>query len=322
MKFRIVVCVWALILALMYRPAWPEGLVFGILSKSMDDRNFIDMADGCLDAAALNGDVCVHIGGEGSAGPMAQVLALKDSIRSNVFDAYAISVVKSDLLAKTVREYVNVPVMTFDSPFAADDSALSFAYVGTDNVAFGRDLAKIVERFRPQGGTVFLMSALHDTNLSQRVWGVRLELSGQPSFPQGQRLNGENGWYEPIRSPWNSGDKVERALGQVQITLKRLKPDVIISVGQWPIVDPDAYRKAVQSFYLDITSKKRLMVFGVGNVIPEYRDMVEEGLIHGLVSIDFPEIGRQTYAILSDIIDKKPVPKETFIPNTIIVAGQ
>lgn len=304
------------------RPAWPDGQTFGLLSKSMDDENFIDTAEGCQDVASLNGDTCIHLGGRGPAGPRPQVLALKEAVQTNLFSAFAISVVMSDLLAQTVRESVKVPVMTFDSPFADKDDSVSLAYVGTDNLAFGRDLAKIVKRFRPQGGSVFLMGAIHDPNLARRIWGVRLELSGQEAFPENQRLSGEGGWYEFKRSPWNSGDKSERAVDQVCIMMDRMKPDVFISVGHWPIVDPNAYQKAIKPYYDDIITKKRIMVFGVGKVPPEFQAMVDEGLIHGLVSINFFEIGRKTYGIMRDLVDGKQVPKETYISNTLIVTDK
>ena len=58
---------------------------------------------------------------------------------------------------------------TFDSPFAAREAPLSQAYIGTDNVAFGRDLASIAINFRPQDRSLRLMSAANDGNLAQRV---------------------------------------------------------------------------------------------------------------------------------------------------------
>lgn len=309
-------------LIMMACSVYADGLEFGILAKSIDDANFVDTARGCQEAAGLSGDRCVLIGGHGPALARSQVRALKSAVKTGQYSAFAISVIFSDVLAGAVRDYVTVPVMTFDSPFAPPDDFLSMAYVGTDNVAFGHDLAGIVKAFRPQGGSVFFMGDLHDTNLAQRIWGLRTELSGRPSFPMDQRLNGEGQWFESPRSPWNSGDTHERAIDQVLIMMEQVRPDVFVSVGHWPVIDPEAYRKAMFPYYEDIVSRKILMVFGVGKITPELRDLVDEGLIHGLVSINFNEIGRKTYEIMRDMADGRPVPEKTYIPNTMITVKQ
>lgn len=300
--------------------AFAEGDRFALLSKSVDDFNFVATLEGCQEAAQQEGDECVLLGGKGPAGPRPQVTALKNASQSGEYKAFAISVVMSDLLAEEVRRSVTVPVITFDSPFAAKDARVSRAYVGSDNIGFGQDLAKIVRQFRPAGGTVFIIADMHDPNLAQRVWGVRRELSGDAGIPEGQRLKGESGWLESVRSPWNSGDNVQQTLVKLSFILDQLKPDAIISVGQWPLLDSEAYRQTVLPYREDMARKQPVVVAGVGCVRSAYKELLDEHLLHGLVSIDFHEIGRLSYRIMRDLIDGKEVPENTYVPNTILMS--
>lgn len=302
--------------------AFAGGQKFGLVSKSVDDTNFIDTARACQEAAKGNGDECIHIGGKGAASPRVQAVELENAAKTGIFSAFAVSVIMSDIMADTVRKSVSVPVITFDSPFSRDDSSVSLSYVGPDNVAFGHDLAKIAMKLRPRGGTFCLMGDMHDPNLGQRIRGVRQMLSGNMEFPGDNHLKGEGGWTESGRSPWNSGDDVERTMGQLAITFGELKPDVFISVGQWPVVDPKAYRKTILPFKEALIKKDLIMVVGVGKILPEYSDLMNEGLIHGFVSIDFPEIGRLSYGLMRDASLGKHVPRVVTTSNKVVVIGE
>ena len=301
--------------ALMNCSAFAEGLTFGLVGKSIDDANFIAAWRGCDTEAKRFGDKCILVGGKGAADPRLQLQAIESALKANRLAALAISVTNSELIAKTV-ETAGVPIVTFDSPFSAKYEHLSLAYIGADNVKFGHDLAKIAKRLRPQGGTVCLMTA-YDPNLAQRVQGVRQELSGNSQFPEGQRLNGEGGWTEIARSPWNCGDSVERTIKELAVTLKHLKPDVFISVGQWPVVDPAAYRKTVEPFRLELIAKERIMIVATGAIAPGQAALLDEKLVHGYVSLSYREIGRRCYTLMRAAAEGKPIPLVTYTDNTI-----
>ena len=319
MNFSLIVCFFILLTVLPGSNIFASNLKFGLLAKNVDDENFIDTAWGCQHAAALNGDTCVLLGGRGSADPRSQVTALKEAVKSDTFAAFAISVVMSDVLGDVVRQSVNVPVISFDSPFLPADAPPNCAYVGPNNYEFGRDLAKIVKQLRPQGGTVFLMGDLHDPNLKQRVWGIRRELSENPNIPDDQRLTAEAGWSESRRSPWNTGDNIDRAMEELSYTLEVVKPDVFISVGQWPLVNPAYYRKVTAPFRESLIMKKQIVVVGVGKILPVHRQLVDEGLVHGLVSIDFNKIGQLGYQLMRDATEGKPLAPMTYISNTTLI---
>lgn len=306
-----------LFLALAFPALAPaEGLTFGLVGKSIDDLNFVAAAKGCAEEAGRFGDQCLLIGNSGPADYRLQVQAMADAVRTTRFDALAVSVTASDAVAKAVRT-LSIPVITFDSPFKAGDAALSRAYVGTENVEFGRELARLARKLRPQGGSVCLMTAANDGNLAQRVQGVRMELSAQDQLPEGQRLKGEGGWTETERCPWNSADKNQRTLSEVEFTLKHLHPDVFISVGHWPVSDPAAFRRTIAPFHPAIVAQKPVVIIAVGRITPDYAALFDEHLVHGFVSINFEEIGKRSYALMKAVAGGQAVPAVSYIPSLI-----
>ncbi len=313
-----------LFILLLVLLCWPlasahaQGRWYGILGKSSDDPNFVDVASGCQQAAKEQGDVCALLEVPGPATPRPQVSALQQTLATRKFDAFAVSVVLSAPLANTVRSAVNVPVITFDSPFAVDDRDASLAYVGSDNVSFGRDLARLAKQIKPQGGRIVLMSASHDPNLEQRLVGIRRELSGDDNFPGERRLQGENGWTEIVRSPWQTGDQIDRTMDQLVFSLKEFDVDVILSVGHWPVIQPEKYRQAVRPYSGMLRARDCAVIAGVGKISTGIRALLDDGLVAGVVSIDFPEIGRKVYGVLDGILEGREVPAATYVPNRMV----
>lgn len=293
-----------------------EGLNFGLVAKSIDDDNFIAAWRGCDDEAKKEANKCLFIGAKGSSNPHLQALSIQNALHTHQFKALAVSVTASEHIA-TILQDSKVPVITFDSPFSPEYASLSQAYVGMNNVNMGLDLSKAAKRLRPQGGSICLMTSINDPNLPERVLGIRQGLSGNPEFPAGQRLNGEGGWVENIRCPWNSGDSSGRALQQVTITLQDLKPDVFISVGQWPVIDTQAYREATRPFHEDLIQKRPIMIIAAGTTGPKGQALLDDQLVHAFVSIDFEEIGKQAYLLMRDIAIGKPVTPMTITPVQI-----
>lgn len=300
--------------------SFAEGRTFAIVAKSVDDGNFVDVWTGCDLQAQQYGDRCELIGGHGQAHLRAQEKSISEAVASQKFDGFAISVINSDRTAQALTGN-KVPVITFDSPFDQQHQSISQAYVGTNNIQFGRDLALLAKGLNPNAKRLCLMSAIHDENLQQRILGVRRYLSGDASYPSGRRLNGENGWQECERSPWQADDNIDRALAQIQHSFTVSKPDVFISVGHWPIIDEQKFRQAMEPFSKELRQKERTIIVGIGSqsVLSAER-LMNDGLIHGFVVIDFQEIGRYTYHVLQQIIEGEYVDETTYVPN-ILRAG-
>ncbi len=294
---------------------WAQGQNFAVLGKSSDDPNFIDVAAACALVALKQGDSCELLHCPGSANPRLQVYALQKALRSKRYDAIAISVTMSQPLAALLTEHQDMPIVTFDSPFDEASSHLSLAYVGPENMSFGRDLAKIAKKIKPNGGRIIIMAADHDPNLQERVMGVRKELSGDDTLSGNTPLQGENGWIESIRSPWDTGDSIQRTMDQLSFSFKELDVDVVLSVGHWPIVQPDVFRATVKPFQYKLKQQKVLMIAGVGNVSPKVQSLMDDNLVTGVVSINFPMIGQQLYQVMSAVVAGRSVQSETVIPN-------
>lgn len=292
------------------------GQLFGILGKSRDDINFIRTASGCNEAAQLQGDRCELLGPTGSASARPQAKALKEAALSHRYDALAISVVMSRTLAHEAKHHVTVPIITFDSPFLAEDAPISQAYVGPNNLSFGRDLARLAKQFHPRGGTVFIMGDLHDPNLAERILGIRQELSGNKDIGLQQKLHGQGNWYEEPRSPWNAGDSGQESLLKLEVILTKIKPDVFISVGHWPILDVTAYRTIRARYH---SPKVNTHIFiGVGEINASVMQLLDDGQVDGFVKIDFHEIGKACYQTMRALVNGKPIQPTTFVPNEIL----
>jgi len=299
--------------------SFSAGRLFGMLAKSQDDKNFISAYKGCQEAASLNGDQCHLLGPYGPASARPQAVALQEALTSDKYSAIAVSVIKSSLVADMLRLHGKIPIITYDSPLALEDRELSQAYVGPDNHAIGMDLAKQARRLYPNGGQLFIMGDLHDPNLSLRIFGVRQGLAGNSELKLPQRpLYGEGGWHESTRSPWNAGDNIAESIIKLDVILSQIQPDVFISVGHWPIVDYNAYRQVVSQYQFNAPKKRTAIFAAIGEITPEHRQILEEKLIDGLVSIDFHTIGRHSYRIMRSIVEGAPVKRQNFIPNDLL----
>lgn len=294
-------------------PAFAQGLTFGIVSKSISDPNFIATWQGCQDAAAAQDDRCLHIGDSGAAHPRNQVTALTAALEKNRFDALAISVTRSEHVARALKNS-NIPVITFDSPFNQQYASLSESYVGMDNLQVGRDIAKLARQLYPYGATVCLMTTAHDPNHAQRINGIRQELSGNTAFPPETLLNGENNWHECTRSPWNTADNMTRTMDEISYTLSTIQPDLLISTGHWPVIDIARYQQEVQPYKERLTSGKTKMLVTIGE--NDGIDLLlDQRLIHGYVKLDFYNIGRQSYRLMRTLAENQPTPESLYIPN-------
>ena len=290
-----------------------QDRLFGILGKSAADPNFVAVAEGCDREARQHGDRCELLGDSGSADFRLQVRALERIIKQGQHHALAISVTHSENIARALLA-ADIPIITFDSPFQPAQAALSRAYVGVDNRAMGETLAQLARERHPQGGTLCLMTSPLDPNLAERIGGLRTALSGDPDYPPGKRLQGEGGWRENPRCPWYTGDHLARALFQLSITLRTLDVDAFISVGHWPVVDPARYRALLAEHADKVRDRKVQLLFAVGSMNPDYWKLLEDGLVQGMVSIDFDAMGKACYHSMRSLLDGNPGPKAVHTP--------
>lgn len=300
-----------------------KGLRFGIAGKSADDANFLAVWEGCAKAAKQAGDECVNIGLPGPANVHKQDGAIADAVDKGI-DGLAVSVTNSEWLARSSlgKAFVKkIPVITFDSDLDQSHAYLRRGYIGPDNLKVGSDLAQLALRFRPVGGTLCLMSGdPYNINLNERIAGVRRMLSGQGTYPANRKLQGEGGWREVSRCPFFNFDQPAMAIEQMKAALVGEKADVFVSVGHWPVLEPDRYRQGLAELKrADRDFDKRAIIIGIGKLMPAQQQLLQERLVYGYVSIEFEEMGRIAYFYLKRLVKGKGIPRLTYTKHSIYV---
>ena len=227
------------------------------------------------------------------------------------------SVTNSEFVAQSVAQ-ADIPILTFDSPFTARNQNLQRGYVGMDNTAFGRDLGILAKWLKPEGGSLCIFTVEHDPNLAIRVNALRQELAGESRVSDSQPLAGEGGWNELERCPTMSQADNDQAMTQLLGTLSTIRPDAIISVGHWPVEIPENFRRVSAPYRLHLTSGDIIIIAGVGQITDDYQALISDRLVHGMVSIDFAEIGRVTYQRMKEAAEGKAIPATTFTPNRFV----
>ena len=246
-----------------------QGKTFAMVAKSVDDDNFIAAWQGCQQAAQLQGDDCILLGGRGSAQLRSQAKAIREAVKSEQYDGLAISVISSNRVASALSG-VDIPVITFDSPLDQKRAHLSQAYVGIDNLEVGKNLAFVGQRAAQQAKQFCLMTDMHDENLALRVQGVYSIFDVEPKglIPKAVKPKDDlavDAWRQWQRCPWNTSDSNNRALAQLKGSLNLMGEGVFVSVGQWPILDVAAYREVVTPFKAQLDSGQFSIVVAIGS---------------------------------------------------------
>lgn len=311
-EFMFRAAIFIFLLYVQVIPVCAEGMFFGIAGKSLDDINFITVWWNCHRAAQQQGDTCIHIGKKGPAHFRLQDKAIREAIERGI-DGLAVSVINSEwLVERSVKLAAQnkIPIIAFDSDFNETHRHVRKAYIGMNNLAVGRRLGEIARRFRPKGGTVWLMSDNRfSTNLNERIKGLRRELSADSSFSGDKRLNGEGGWREHARSPWYCKDDSGISLKQMELSFIDSRFDLFISVGHWPVINAELYRKTISRLQnRGIKPGEKKIIIGIGALMPEQHDLLNNNLVNAYVSLDFEEMGKECYHYLKRLASGKDVP--------------
>lgn len=197
---------------------------FALVPKKMNNPFFDPARDGCLVAARNLGVECQYIGPNITDNDGQIQYAIIESLLDNdEVDGIAISVKNATLLAPLIDRAVenNVAVVTFDS-----DAVLSKrqAYVGTDNLFFGRQIALLVKQLIPEGGAYAVVNIAGTPNLKDRYRGFTEEMGrDNPDF-----------WTEAPGSPADFQADKDLALEQMK-DFARNKPAAIVSMLGMPM---------------------------------------------------------------------------------------
>ena len=189
-------------------------------------------------------------------------------------------------------------VVTQDSD--APDSDRS-CYIGTDNVAAGRQAGELVKEALPQGGKIMVFVGVLDAaNAQQRYQGLK------------EALAGSNVSIIDVRT--DNTDRV-RAKSNASDTLVN-NPDIAGMVGLWSYNGPAILAAVREANKLD---KVKIIAFDEED---ETLNGIKDGAIYATVVQQPFEFGYQSMALMSKVLngDKSGIPasKQIFVPTIAV----
>jgi ribose transport system substrate-binding protein len=253
---------------------------------------------GCEKADAELPGVTVEfkIPADGTAAEQKRII---DDLLAKGIDGIAISPVDPENQTQLINDVARqMLVFTQDSDAPASNRN---CYVGTDNVAAGRQAAALIKEALPQGGKIMLfVGKLDARNAQERLQGIR------------ETLQGSNIQILDVRT--DDTDRV-RAKSNVSDTLVRY-PDVAGLVGLWSYNGP-AILNAVRD--AGKTNQVKIVCFDEED---ETLAGVKEGAIHGTVVQQPYEFGYQAMKLMAQVLegDQSNIPpgKQKFVETLII----
>ena len=160
-----------------------NNFTFALIAKNINNPFFGVVRGGCveqslqLSSSPPSKNVnCLYVGPEeDDAGAQADYIDAMINGTYGQINGISISVTDPGIVSPAINRAVaaGIPVITFDSD--AEDSD-RMAYVGTDNVAFGVELGKLLDQLAPQGGKYGVLSS-SAPNVVQRFDGVTKRLA-------------------------------------------------------------------------------------------------------------------------------------------------
>ena len=255
-------------------------------------RKGVEKAD-----AELN-DVKVEfkLPGEGTAAEQKRII---DDLTSTGIQGIAMSPVDPDNQTQLINDTAKKAlVITQDSDAPSSDRAL---YIGTDNVAAGRQAGELVKEALPNGGKIMVFVGKSDArNAAERFQGLK------------EALQGSKVEIIDIRT-----DDTDRARAKTNAADTLVKySDIAGMVGLWSYNGPAIYNAVKEAGKLD---KVKIICFDEED---ETLAGVKEGAIFATVVQQPFEFGYQSVILMAKILkgDKSVIPanKQINVPTLVI----
>ncbi|WP_428392849.1 sugar-binding protein [Lichenicoccus sp.] len=279
-------------------PASAKTYRFAIVPKSLNNPYFDLARDGCMAEAKKLGNVTCVYTGPVNQDAAAEVQTIQDLITRGI-DGIAISVADAGSVQRVIARarHAGIPVITFDAD--APKSARQ-AYVGTNNMQLGQELAQQVVKLHPAPGSYAMVSGGPAAeNLAQRVDGVRDVLN-------------KAGWKEVAGSPTFCND--DSATGIQQMTdLMTGHPDLsaIVPVGGWPLFTQAAFHSFYQTHKSAIDGGK--LVVASADTLPAELAEVQAGEVGALIGQQPAAMGAKAMDTLLALKHGKHVQKIEYV---------
>ncbi len=234
-----------------------------------------------------------------SDGTAAEQKRIVDDLLAKGVDGIAISPVDPENQTQLINETAKTAlVITQDSDAPKSDRAF---YVGTDNVAAGRQAGGLIKEALPQGGKIMIfVGKLDARNAQERYQGIR------------EAVQGSN--VEIIDARTDDTDQV-RAKSNVADTLVKY-PEVKALVGLWSYNGP-----AILSAVRDANKIGQVKIIAFDEEDPTLAG-VRDGSIYATVVQQPFEFGYQAIQLMHKVLrgDRSVIPasKQVFIPTLVI----
>lgn len=258
-------------------------------------RKGVEKADGEL------ADVTVEfkLPGQGTA---AEQKGIIDDLISTGINGIAISPVDPDNQTPFINETAKKAlVITQDSDAPNSDRTL---YIGTDNVAAGRQAGELIKEALPNGGKIMLFVGKTDArNAVERTLGIKEALNGTAIEIVDTRTDDA----DPARAKANAADTLVKY------------PDLAALVGLWSYNGP-----AILSAVKDANKVGQVKIIAFDEQ-KETLDGVRDGSIVGTVVQQPFEFGYQSVKLMAQILrgDRSVIPanKQIIVPTLMIKKG-
>jgi ribose transport system substrate-binding protein len=233
---------------------------------------------------------------DGTAGEQKRIV---DDLLAKGVDGIAISPVDPDNQTQLINDTAKQAlVITQDSDAPKSDRSL---YVGTDNVAAGRQAGTLIKEALPEGGKIMIfVGKLDAKNAQERYQGIKETLQGSK--------------VEIIDVRTDDTDRV-RAKSNVSDTLVKYA-DVKGLVGLWSYNGP-----AIMSAVRDANKVGQVKIIAFDEE-DETLSGVKDGAIYATVVQQPYEFGYQAIKFMHQVLsgDKSVIPssKQVFVPTLII----
>ena len=255
-------------------------------------RKGVEKADAELD----NVTVEFKLPGDGTAAEQKRII---DDLLSTGIDGIAMSPVDPDNQTQQINDAAKKTlVLTQDSDAPNSERAL---YIGTDNVAAGRQVGNLIKEALPNGGKIMLFVGKSDArNAAERAQGIK------------EALQGSNVQIIDTRT-----DDTDRARAKTNAADTLVKyPDIAALVGLWSYNGP-AILNAVKD--AGKTASVKIICFDEED---ETLAGVKDGSIYATVVQQPYEFGYQSVKIMAQILggDKSAIPanKQINVPTLVI----
>jgi ribose transport system substrate-binding protein len=279
-------------------PSKPDASPVKLAFVTNNEADFWTMARKGTEAAAKelpNAKVEFRLG-DGTAAEQRRIV---DDLLTKGVRGIAISPVDPANQTQMINDIAKTKVIITQDSDAPESDRM--AYIGTDNVAAGRQAGALLKQALPRGGKIMLFVGKNDVqNARERTDGIRQEIAGSRI----EILDVKTDDTDQVRAKANAADTIVK------------HPDVAAMVGLWSYNGP-----AIVSALKDAGKTGKIQVVCFDDD-PATIAGIMDGTVFGTVVQQPYEFGYQAVLLMNQIIggDKHGIPptKQRFIPTLAV----